>query len=203
MQDTPIPGAGTEGADYTERLQRLGGARWKRVVDAQAPYRWNIRRLNLGHTLDVGCGIGRNLAHLGGNGVGVDHNPDSVQACRAQGLEAYTIEDFLASEHAQPDAFDSMLAAHLLEHLEEPDARKIMEMYLPYLRPGGTVVFITPQERGYASDATHVRFVGFAESAAMATALGLTVQRQYSFPFPRVAGKVFTYNEFVTIARKV
>ena len=34
------------------------------------------------------------------------------------------------------------------------------------------------------------------------TALGLTVDRQFSFPFPRAVGKVFTYNEFVTIARK-
>ena len=50
---------GTEGADYTERLQRIGGARWKRMLGSQAPYRWNIRRLNLGRTLDVGCGIGR------------------------------------------------------------------------------------------------------------------------------------------------
>ena len=28
------------------------------------------------------------------------------------------------------------------------------------------------------------------------------MERQYSFPFPRAAGKIFTYNEFVTVARK-
>src|SRR5215467_15791830 len=138
VQDTtPAPGAGTEGSEYTHRLQRLGGARWKRAIDAQAPYRWNIRRLELGRTLDVGCGIGRNLAHLDGNGVGVDHNASSIVACRAQGLEAYTIEDFLASTHARADAFDAMLAAHLIEHLAEPDARDIIGMYLPYVRSGG------------------------------------------------------------------
>ena len=135
MQDTPAP-AGTDGADYTHRLQRLGGARWKRVIDAQAPYRWNIRRLDLGRTLDVGCGIGRNLAHLDGNGVGVDHNASSILACRALGLEAYTIDDFLTSEHARPDAFDAMLAAHLVEHLPEPDAREVVGMYLPFVRRG-------------------------------------------------------------------
>ena len=32
------------------------------------------------------------------------------------------------------------------------------EAYLPGLRAGGKVLFICPQERGYASDATHVRF---------------------------------------------
>ena len=172
------------------------------MLDVQAPYRWNIRRLQLGRTLDVGCGIGRNLAHLGGNGVGVDHNPTSIAACRAQGLEAYTIDEFLASDVARPGAFDAMLAAHLLEHMDEPDARAVIESYLPYVRPGGQVVFITPQERGFASDATHVRFVGFPEAADMARALGLYVRRQYSFPFPRFAGRAFTYNEFVTVASK-
>jgi hypothetical protein len=112
------------------------------------------------------------------------------------------VDEFLASADARPDAFDSLLAAHVLEHLPEADANGIVGMYLPYVRTGGRVVFITPQERGYASDATHVRFVGFPEGAAAARALGLTVERQYSFPFPRSAGKHFTYNEFITIARK-
>jgi hypothetical protein len=44
--------------------------------------------------------------------------------------------------------------------------------------------------------------VGFTETADMATALGLAVEKQYSFPFPRAAGKIFTYNEFVTVTRK-
>jgi 2-polyprenyl-3-methyl-5-hydroxy-6-metoxy-1,4-benzoquinol methylase len=193
---------GTDTADYTERLRRIGGARWKRVLDTQAPYRWHIRRLNLGHTLDVGCGIGRNLGHLRGNGVGVDHNLTSVRFCRSQGLAAYTIDEFFASEHAKPETFDALLAAHLLEHVPADAAQQIVESYLPFVRPGGRIVFITPQERGYASDATHVRFVGFTEAAAVASALDLTVHRQYSFPLPRTAGRIFTYNEFVTVASK-
>ncbi|BCB77117.1 hypothetical protein GCM10022251_57900 [Phytohabitans flavus] len=189
----------TQGADYTDRLQRVTGARWKQVLDVQRPYRWNIRRLNLGRTLDVGCGLGRNLAHLGGNGVGVDHNPTSIEVARAQGFEAYTINEFFESERA--GTFDSILAAHLLEHMPEEQARKVVESYLPCVKPGGKAVFITPQERGYASDSTHVRFVGFAEAAAICGDLGLTVERQYSFPFPRFMGSLFTYNEFVTVAR--
>jgi 2-polyprenyl-3-methyl-5-hydroxy-6-metoxy-1,4-benzoquinol methylase len=193
---------GTEGADYTERLRRRGDAGWKRLLNVQAPYRWNVRRLHLGFVLDVACGIGRNLAHLDGHGVGVDHNATSIAACRAAGLTAFTVEDFLASEYAAPGRFDSVLAAHFVEHVQEPEAIEIMGSYLPYVRSGGTAVFITPQERGYASDATHVRFSGFAEVAKLCTDLGLTTVRQYSFPFPRLAGKIFTYNEFVTVAKK-
>ncbi|MCO1596926.1 methyltransferase domain-containing protein [Micromonospora sp. RHAY321] len=197
----PTPPRDTAGEDYTERLRRLGGARWKRLLDVQAPYRWNLRRLRLGRTLDVGSGLGRNLANLDGNGVGVDHNRTSVEHTRAAGFEAYTVEEFPHSPHARPGAFDSLLAAHLLEHLPADQAREVVASYLPYVRSGGTAVFITPQERGYASDASHVRFVGFAEAAQTCRELGLTVTRQFSFPFPRSLGRLFTYNEFVTVAR--
>jgi SAM-dependent methyltransferase len=192
----------TAGADYTDRLRRHGTARWKRWLNVQAPYRWNVRRLRLGRTLDVGCGIGRNLHHLDGNGVGVDHNATSVAHCRAQGLTAYTVEEFLASADARPGAFDSMLAAHLVEHLPPDTAREVLASYLPFVAPGGRVVLVTPQERGYASDPTHVWFVGFDEAAALCADLGLAVERSYSFPFGRRAGRLFTYNEFVVVARK-
>jgi SAM-dependent methyltransferase len=190
----------TDGVDYTDRLARLEGVRWKRIFDVQAPYRWNLRRLNLGRTLDVGCGIGRNLINLAPGSIGVDHNPTSVAACLGRGLMACTPREFFASGHAQPAAFDSMLAAHVVEHMPEADARELLAGYLACVRPGGAVVIITPQERGYASDSTHVRFVGFAEAASLCTDLELTVFNQYSFPLPRAAGSFFTHNEFVTVA---
>ncbi len=192
----------TEGTDYTDRLRRIGGARWKQVLDVQAPYRWNVRRLNLGRTLDVGCGIGRNLGHLGGHGVGVDHNASSVELCRAQGLTAVTVDEFFASEYAKPDAFDSMLVAHVVEHMSDELSREVINSYLPYVRSGGAVVFIPPQERGYSSDATHVRFMDFTQVGKLAVDLGLRVRKSYSFPLPRIFGKLFTYNEFVVVAEK-
>ncbi len=192
----------TESSGYTERLRRLEGARWKRVINAQAPYRWNIRRLGLGRTLDVGCGIGRNLSHLGGDGVGVDHNAASVEIARQRGLTAFTPDEFFASEYAQPEGFDSMLVAHVLEHMPADAAIKVVDSYLPCVKRGGRVVVITPQEKGYTTDATHVRFVGFPELAAFAADLGLVLERQYSFPLPRAAGRFFAYNEFVQVARK-
>src|SRR5690349_17057220 len=55
----------TSGADYAARLHALQGKRWKRLLNVQAPYQWNLRRRHLGRTLEIGCGIGRNLASLG------------------------------------------------------------------------------------------------------------------------------------------
>lgn len=200
-------GGGTEGAEYAERLRRLETARWKQVLDVQAPYRWNLRRLRLGRTLEIGCGIGRNLGHLTDRRnpppVGVDHNPTSVALARERGFRAFTVDEFLAGRAgAGPGSFDALLAAHLVEHLPEQQAVEVLGGYLPFLRPGGRVVLITPQERGYPTDPTHVRFCGFEELTALTGQLGLTVLRQYSFPFPRFAGPLFTYNEFVLVARK-
>jgi len=200
--DTP-PGSGTStaGESYTDRLATLEASGLKRFIPVQAPYRANLRRLKLGRTLDVGCGLGRNLLHLDGNGVGVDHNPHSISTARARGLTAYTPVEFTASADAVLGSFDSMLVAHVLEHLDEATAAEMIESYLPYVRPLGKVVFITPQEAGYASDATHVRWVDFAVLQQTAEKAGISVRRGYSFPLPRFAGKFFRYNEFVQLGQ--
>jgi 2-polyprenyl-3-methyl-5-hydroxy-6-metoxy-1,4-benzoquinol methylase len=196
----------TEPADTTSRAYaRYLDERpaWKRWLDVQAPYRWNLRRLGLGFTLDLGCGTGRNLAHLGGNGVGVDHNEHSISAARARGLEAYTSAEFPRSAHARPERFDTLLVAHVLEHMELAQATALVGAHLGYVRPGGRVVLITPQEAGFASDATHVAFTGFAELEQVLATHLLARERRYSFPFPRFVGRVFPHNEFVVVARKL
>lgn len=203
MED-PLPaeqqGEATAGEAYTARLQSLEGAAWKKVLDVQAPYRANIRRLRLGRTLDVGCGLGRNLAHLGGDGVGVDHNEQSVHVARSRGMTAYTTGEFFGPDGPERGQFDSLLAAHLLEHLGADEAAALIGSYLPWLRPQARICLITPQERGYRSDPTHVRFVDLASLADFAAQLGFRAERAYSFPLPRRFGPIFRYNEFVLTA---
>jgi SAM-dependent methyltransferase len=180
---------------YAERLKGRQSPAWKRVLDVQAPYRWNLRQLNPRRTLDVGCGIGRNLRNLGGDAVGVDPNRACVAEARAAGHEVYAPEDL------PPGLFDSLLFAHVLEHVPEPVP--LVAEYLPRLKRGGQLILITPQERGFASDETHVRFLDLEALSEIARQVGLVVERAYSFPFPRWAGRFFTYNEFVLTARSV
>jgi SAM-dependent methyltransferase len=191
----------TDSSDYTERLVALEGARWKRWLDVQAPYRWNLRRLALGRTLDVGCGIGRNLLHLPPGSVGVDPNAHSVAIARSRGCDALA-PDGLRAAHA-PASFDALLVAHVLEHLAPDEARALVAEHLPYVRAGGRIVLITPQDAGFRSDATHRTFFDGAALTALLEGLACAVVRSYSFPFPRPVGRVFPHNEFVVVGRRV
>lgn len=187
--------------DYSARLSALQDAKWKRVLDVQRPYRWNLNRLCHGTVLEIGCGIGRNLKNLGDRAVGVDINPASVGVARSRGHVAFTPEEFLRSTYSQRGTFDTLLMSHVLEHLDYENARELIRTYLPMLGPQGFVVFECPQELGYRSDETHVRWVDESEIQRQCEGSGLRLIRQYSFPFPRLFGKVFVYNQFEAIAR--
>lgn len=192
----------TDDDEYAFRLHSAESAWWKRAFNVQAPYQRNIRRHRLGRTLDIGCGIGRNLGQLDAGSVGVDHNATSVRIARERGLSAMTTDQFLASDLAQPESFDGILLAHVIEHLTPESGRELMTSYVRFLRPGGKVLFICPQERGYASDPTHIRWTTFRDLEQLSEESGLIPVGRQSFPLPRWAGKAFTYNEFNVLARK-
>lgn len=186
------PGADTSGPWYADRLDRGWRAR---VPD---PYRANLRRLRLGRVLDVGCGIGRCLNYVGGNGIGVDHNPTSVARCRERGLEAYTPSEFAAVDRG---AFDTLLLSHVLEHTDESQGAELLHEYLGHIRRGGRVLLITPQEAGQRSDPTHVRSIDRAQLRSILEGLGCVGITTRSFPLPPVVGRVFRHNENHGIGR--
>jgi SAM-dependent methyltransferase len=187
---------------YAERRLRAENAWWKRLLDVQRPYRAHLRNLRLGLVLEVGCGIGRNLGHLRGTSVGVDPDHRAVEIARGRGLKAFTAEELRASPWATPGRFDSLLFSHVLEHMRAAQATELVRGYLDLLADAGRVVAVTPQEAGFRSDPTHVEFMDFDAVEGVLRGAGLHVQAQYSFPLPRLAGTLFKYNEFVTIARK-
>jgi SAM-dependent methyltransferase len=186
---------------YAERLVRKQMVWWKRLIDVQAPYRWNLRWLEPAFTLEIGCGIGRNLLHLKGHSVGLDHSIHSVEMARRRGCLAFTPDEFEHSIYSLPGIFDSLLLAHVAEHMKSAEVTSLLRSYIPRLKPNGKIIIITPQERGFRSDATHVEFVDWAGIRSILSPLGFTPVTEYSFPFPRFCGNLFIYNEFVSVSR--
>lgn len=196
-------GAATRGEEYAQRLIRLQMAPWKRWLNVQAIFRWNLTRLQPGFTLVVGCGIGRDLLNLRGNGVGVDTNEYCVRTARGRGFTAFTPDEFRASrDYSRAGRFDSLLLAHVAEHMTEAQAIDLLREYVHLVRPGGGLILIAPQEAGFKSDHTHVQMMDFARLQRICATVGFTPERAFSYPLPRWAGRFFTYNEFVVTGRK-
>lgn len=187
-----------EDKHYTERLMRLQSQPWKQKLGFANPYGIHIRNIVAGPTLEVGCGIGRVLNFAPQIMVGVDRNAESVQVCRRRGLQAYCPEEFFAHYRGRAP-FRTLLLSHVVEHMTVDEAVGLVKMYKPFLTSDARLILITPQEKGFASDVTHVEFMDFAKLATICRETGFQVRNSYSFPFVRALGKAFIYNEFVTI----
>lgn len=194
----------TQDANYTKRLSKK--VFWKEFFDVQRPYRLHIQSLKLGSVLEIGCGVGRNLLNLGKRigDVGVDHNTTSVTECQLLGLNVFTPNDFIKSQYAINESFEALLISHVMEHLTEDESYSLLETYTPYLEKGGRIIIITPQEAGFSSDPTHVTMMDPHRTRnilkSFCSDIGLI--EQYSFPFPRIFGKFFKYNENISIGFK-
>ena len=110
-----------------------------------------------------------------------------------------TVDEFMASDEATEGHFQSLLFAHVIEHLEPDGARAILTTYLPYARPGGSVMFVVPRSVATPPTPTHVWFARFEELNALAL-MSVWSRASWSFPF-RSLGKAFIYSEFCVLAK--
>lgn len=125
-----------------------------------------------GHVvLDAGCGRNLPLTRILGSqarfAVGVDlvdfdESPSPHRACRAD----------LGRTPFRDESFDAIFTKSVVEHLEEPES--VFREFRRILRPGGTVVILTPNALDYVSLVARVtplwvhqkligRFLGWAE----------------------------------------
>lgn len=179
-------------------MQLLPTTWWKRVLNVENFYMKKIQSLALGRVLEIGSGIGRNLVWLN-DSVGVDHNEHSVAVAKERGLNSYTNKEFHKSKWATNGYFDSLIFVHVMEHLLVSEADMLLGEFRKYLKPHGRLLIICPQEKGFRSDETHICFFdfGLAETLGVKNKFGVVTQK--SFPLPRLAGKIFRGNEFISV----
>jgi 2-polyprenyl-3-methyl-5-hydroxy-6-metoxy-1,4-benzoquinol methylase len=108
--------------------------------DAQTmylPYQSN------GKVIEVGCGSGGTLARMASHGwqvEGVDLDPAAVQRAREKGLKVHV--GTLEGQSYANNSFDAVTMSHLIEHVHDP--RKLLLESYRILKPGGTLVVLTP-----------------------------------------------------------
>jgi SAM-dependent methyltransferase len=108
---------------------------WQRHV---AGYAHAARVLPPGRVLDLGCGTGHSFHLLAPREtVGVDADAESLE-----GQDRETVVADMRELPFEDDSFDSVIAAHSLEHVPNPEA--VLAEVARVLRPEGTAMFTTP-----------------------------------------------------------
>ena len=113
---------------------------------AAVKYKDELPYVENGRALDIGCGNGRfirSMNSLGWRCEGVEFSETAVNVCRQAGLKVFHGE---LNEAGFADAsFDLVTARHLIEHVPDPAA--LVAEIARIIKPGGRVVFETPNNR--------------------------------------------------------
>ena len=120
-----------------------------------------------GRIVDVGCGRGEMLALLereGHEAVGVDPDPDMVEVCRDQGLQAVAGDGIHFLSQLPDASLKGIFCAQVVEHLTTPEMEQLVRLAHRTLRPGGVLVVETIDPRSsfalghhFYADTSHVR----------------------------------------------
>ncbi|MGJ5673551.1 MAG: methyltransferase domain-containing protein [Nostochopsis sp.] len=97
--------------------------------------------------LDIGCGRGEWLELLSERGMkssGVDINTTMVQCCQEKGLNAAKEDGLLYLRNIEANSLAGLTAFHVIEHLSLQDFISLIDEALRVIRPGGIVIFETP-----------------------------------------------------------
>ena len=92
----------------------------------------------------------------------------------------HTRLEFRSTVHNRKASFDSLLVAHVLEHMRIDEARLLLLDYLPLVKPDGRLIVIVPQQAGFRSDATHVEYLDSDRLAVLADPLPIGLVRVFS-----------------------
>jgi SAM-dependent methyltransferase len=120
-----------------------------------------------GNILDIGCGRGVFLEILARHGFqpfGLDIAADRVECSRQRAQCDVVCAGALPYLADKFEFFDGIIASHVIEHMEAPDAESLIRKAHAALKPGGVLVLVTPNSKSrqviteaFWLDTTHVR----------------------------------------------
>ncbi|MCC7343116.1 MAG: methyltransferase domain-containing protein [Bryobacterales bacterium] len=154
----------TRGADSLAFSDRFRGTE----DDVKRKLRIYLPRLDgCSPIADLGCGRGEFLdlfREAGGEGIGVEADPELAAIVARKGHRSYSGDLFAFLAEQAPESLGGIVCAHVIEHMPvEALVRLVREAYR-VLRPGGMVIFETPNPACLAIfatyfylDPTHVR----------------------------------------------
>ncbi|MBS3151727.1 class I SAM-dependent methyltransferase [Candidatus Woesearchaeota archaeon] len=90
-----------------------------------------------GKVLEFGCGLGQNIYLKKERAIGLDISNFCKKECEKKGINI--IQD---SKKFKDNSFDSVLACHVLEHMENPS--EILREFYRILKDNGKLVLILP-----------------------------------------------------------
>jgi len=172
VQLVPTPTPETLNALYEEEsyFGGEGGAGYSQYESQEAEYlatfREDVRRIAEfvpeGRILEVGCGYGYFLQcaiDAGYDAYGIDLSPAAVKW--ASERHPGRVFRGLLEEvpEIQNQQYDVIFGSHLIEHLTDPTA--FMRTASRLLRPGGLVVFVTPNIKSLLARVSGPRWVSF------------------------------------------
>jgi SAM-dependent methyltransferase len=129
-----------DGSDYVAFEDIFRGPA-ERVAESQLPYLDLVRDHQ--PVLDVGCGRGEFLTLLAREGIaarGVDSDPGMVARCRELGIEVVEGDINEHLERVADGALGAVFSAQVIEHLPYDGLRRMLELALAKLRPGGLLI---------------------------------------------------------------
>jgi len=145
---------------------------------------------------DVGCGFGAFLEYCRSRdrpAVGLDSNPKLVEICNRKGLQAYQADVLNLHEVFSPA--DNIICDNVIEHLSLIEVDRFFCEIQKIWSPGGVMLIVVPNQRGYGSDPTHKTFVDDTLIAEITNKFKLSFCRTYLHPIPwRILGDHYIFN---------
>lgn len=96
-----------------------------------------------GHLLDIGCGNGSSMLTMqakGWNVTGIDFDEVAITQAKNNNLDA-NVSDLFSANY-KDNCFDAIMMNHVIEHV--PNPQEFIKECLRILKPGGTLVALTP-----------------------------------------------------------